>query len=348
MTLAHRIPSPRALELLDRHFTRRNIGAIVGDDDPTLYQLLRQVTYEPLAEMLSRPGKAIRARMVELAHGIVCEFRRPREAPPLHPDLPHVLELLHAGSLIVDDIEDRAELRRGQPTLHRIVGDARAINAGNFLYFLPTLLLDEMGLHPHAVLALHRAFSRQVLRCHHGQAVDLSVRVSNVPRDEVREVVEASAGLKTGALFELAFEVGVIAAEGGSVERDSLLRFARNAGIALQMMDDLTSVVVRRRRDKGLEDLLAERPTWVWAELARLCSNEEYAAFTASARRVAREQEDANALLSKIAAKVAPSADLPSRRWRGAVRTLREELGPLAAIDRLVGQLQLLEQSYGS
>lgn len=43
-------------------------------------------------------------------------------------------ELIHNGTLVVDDIEDNSELRRGQPCLHKKYGIDVAINAGNGLF----------------------------------------------------------------------------------------------------------------------------------------------------------------------------------------------------------------------
>jgi hypothetical protein len=57
-----------------------------------------------------------------------------------------VVESLHAGSLIVDDIEDDSDLRRDAATLHRIYGVPVALNAGNWLYFWPQVLLSRIPL----------------------------------------------------------------------------------------------------------------------------------------------------------------------------------------------------------
>ena len=46
-------------------------------------------------------------------------------------------EVIHNGSLIVDDIEDSSDLRRNKPCVHKIYGVDVAINAGNFMYFTP-------------------------------------------------------------------------------------------------------------------------------------------------------------------------------------------------------------------
>lgn len=50
-------------------------------------------------------------------------------------------EILHNGSLIVDDIEDSSDTRRKKPCIHKIYGVDVAINTGNFMYFSPLLYL---------------------------------------------------------------------------------------------------------------------------------------------------------------------------------------------------------------
>jgi geranylgeranyl pyrophosphate synthase len=44
-------------------------------------------------------------------------------------------EVLHNGSLVIDDIEDKSDFRRSKPCLHKIVGEDIAINAGCYMYF---------------------------------------------------------------------------------------------------------------------------------------------------------------------------------------------------------------------
>ncbi|MFO0131652.1 MAG: polyprenyl synthetase family protein [bacterium] len=50
-------------------------------------------------------------------------------------------EIIHNGSLIIDDIEDGSDLRREKPCVHKIYGTDVAVNAGNALYFIPMLFI---------------------------------------------------------------------------------------------------------------------------------------------------------------------------------------------------------------
>ena len=58
-----------------------------------------------------------------------------------HIDVAFSLELAHNATLVIDDIEDSAELRRGKPTLHKIFGIDIAVNTGSVMYFLPNSTL---------------------------------------------------------------------------------------------------------------------------------------------------------------------------------------------------------------
>ncbi len=339
-------PYSRARLLLDAHFDRHELTSLLGTDDDRVIELAREATWKPLADLLARPSKGVRARLVERAHAIVREHAAPRITADLPPDLPHLFELLHAGSLVVDDIEDDAHTRRGEPAVHRVIGTARAINAGTLLYFLPLWLCGELGLEPAVALAIHRAFARQVLKCHHGQALDLAGTVTSLPQRDVGAIVEACSALKTGALFELVATVGAVVAGASPSVRAALAKFAREAGIALQMLDDLTSVTRPARHAKGLEDLRAARPTWVWAVLARTLDAREYAALVTWLRRLAVAGEPSG-LLAELAPLVAPAEALARARWRNAVSSLRATLGPLSSIDGLVDELEALERDYG-
>ncbi|MBZ0238561.1 MAG: polyprenyl synthetase family protein, partial [Deltaproteobacteria bacterium] len=145
----------------------------------------------PARAFVARPGKRFRARLVEIAHRIAGG----RGAPP--STFPAIVELLHAGSLIVDDVEDGATTRRGEPALHLVVGTALAINTGNWLYCWPSQLVAQADLEPHVELAVHRDIQQCLVRCHHGQALDLATRIGALRRHEVPVVTAATTRLKT-------------------------------------------------------------------------------------------------------------------------------------------------------
>ena len=92
-------------------------------------KLWQEGLFQPLKHILQSSGKRLRAELWNCR--IV--WRAAKAKSPI--DLVEFVELLHAGTLVIDDIEDRSQLRRGQPTLHRVVGTPLAINTGNWMYF---------------------------------------------------------------------------------------------------------------------------------------------------------------------------------------------------------------------
>jgi geranylgeranyl diphosphate synthase type 3 len=85
---------------------------------------------EPYTYMASSPGKGFRNQFIDA-------FNHWLQVPPAQlKAIVHVVELLHNASLLVDDIEDDSELRRGKPVAHKIYGVPQAINSANYVYFL--------------------------------------------------------------------------------------------------------------------------------------------------------------------------------------------------------------------
>lgn len=217
----------------------------------------------PLSDFLNRPGKELRGRLVELGYAL--SGGDPERMPE---SLPFLIELLHAGSLIVDDIEDGSTQRRGKPALHCTYGLPVALNAGNWLYFWPQVLLSRMALSTGARLEAHERIAECLLRCHEGQALDLTARVDELSRADAPKVVRAITTLKTGQLIGLACALGAVAAGATTRRIEALAAFGRDIGIGLQMLDDLSGALNPSRRDKALEDLRGGRATWIWAWLA--------------------------------------------------------------------------------
>ncbi|HEY8943651.1 MAG TPA: polyprenyl synthetase family protein, partial [Polyangiaceae bacterium] len=216
----------------------------------------------PLREFFVRPRKDFRARILRFAW----ELGGGSGEPPQNGLL--LIEALHSGSLIVDDIQDRSTERRGGPALHLVIGEPLAINAGNWLYFHAAALAGKLGLSPRAELELRRAINDTVLRCHLGQALDLGVRIGSLPQRRVAPMVRTATALKTGSLLELAARSGALLANADVSAVETLATFGNELGVALQMLDDVSGIYNAARFHKGHEDLIQGRPTWPWAWLA--------------------------------------------------------------------------------
>jgi geranylgeranyl pyrophosphate synthase len=298
------------------------------------------VLHGPLAEFLSRPGKEFRRRLVELGYRLAGGRGEVPETLSL------VVEILHAGSLIIDDIEDEATVRRGAPALHRVHGVPRALNAGNWLYFWPFALLARLGVEEAEELALSRLVSEVLLHSHYGQALDLGVRVTDLAPGEVAAVVETSTRLRTGALFELALGLGALHAHAAPDRVAALRRLGVRFGTALQMADDLGSLTAENRRHKGLEDIENQRPTWPWAWLVEesgpagftRCASELTNLTEPSARSAFGERLGEH-VLSRGRAAI-------TRQGRRALGGLRATFGESAAAVELAAEITRLERSF--
>lgn len=67
-------------------------------------------------------------------------------------------ELIHTGSLIVDDVQDKSEKRRGGKTLHHIYGEPLAINAGNACYFIGDIVVGDSQISEQIRLKIYQLF----------------------------------------------------------------------------------------------------------------------------------------------------------------------------------------------
>lgn len=290
-------------------------------------------------DFLARPSKAFRARLIEAC--FVLAGGAPGKVPRACLE---AIELLHAGSLIIDDIQDGAETRRGAPALHRMVGTPKALNTGNWLYFVALSRLAELEVEPARGFATLRAAHACLLRCHEGQALDLGVRVSEVKAHELATLANTTSALKTGALIGFAARLGAEAAHAAESDVLALEAFGERIGIALQMLDDLGSFVSAERREKALEDLRGERVSWVWS-WARETLDE--VTFRKLLRSLGRTEEHAF-LCERLAA---ASEGIGRARARAAIEDacalLRASLGEGCALDGVLSELVRLETSYG-
>ncbi|WP_447895165.1 polyprenyl synthetase family protein [Vreelandella sp. GE22] len=155
-------------------------------------------------------------------------------------DLACAVEMVHAASLILDDIPcmDNANLRRGRPTIHRQFGESVAILAAVALLSRAYAMVAEApGLggerRAAAVAALARAVGLQGLV--QGQFLDLS------EGDKARDVdsILTANELKTGMLFNATLSLATLAADADESATHTLELFAQELGQAFQLIDDL-------------------------------------------------------------------------------------------------------------
>jgi geranylgeranyl pyrophosphate synthase len=251
-------------------------GGVVDD-------IMKVALLNPVRDVTSNRGKRIRGKLVALSYRLLAGGSTSSLVETVQwKTCAEVVELIHAGSLVVDDIEDGSITRRGKPALHIRYGLPTALNAGNWLYFWPFQLIKGLELPNRTALSVYECYHRTLLRAHFGQAMDLGSRIDRLPQIRVPDVCLATMELKTGALMGFAMVLG--ATIGGATETATSLvdEFGRDLGIALQMFDDLGNVLGIREPAKKYEDLVLYRPSWAWGCAARTSSPQNYQQFLAA------------------------------------------------------------------
>ncbi len=145
------------------------------------------------------------------------------------------VELVHSATLVHDDLIDRAQLRRGRPTVAAVAGRAMAIATGDLLFSRAFAELAR-NRDPEQLKALSDASSALA-------AGELLQRAdAYAPSIAVERYLERCR-LKTAALFEAACRLGALIAVQGTTELAAALgEFARRIGLAFQLLDDVLDV----------------------------------------------------------------------------------------------------------
>jgi geranylgeranyl pyrophosphate synthase len=151
------------------------------------------------------------------------------------------IELIHASSLILDDLPamDDAPLRRGRPSNHLEFGEPTAILAAFGLLNLSYGVLAR-AYDPALASALSTLMSTAVGLdgLIGGQAADLTATDRQISFDTLEQIHRG----KTGALFVASAAAGALTAGAGPDQQQWLAAFAKNLGLAFQIVDDLLDV----------------------------------------------------------------------------------------------------------
>ncbi len=152
-----------------------------------------------------------------------------------------VPEIIHNATLVHDDIEDNSDMRRGAPSVHKKFGVPLALNLGDFMYYFPTVaVLDSEKLPTQVKLRFLEVYQRNMLRACVGQAMDIAwgegvVDISSITESYYFQMVYG----KTGALLEMAGELGATVVGASKELTDALGRCCATLGVAFQIGDDL-------------------------------------------------------------------------------------------------------------
>jgi len=190
---------------------------------------------QSMAYTVHAPSKRVRA-VLTLLCAELCGGSATRAVPAAAAS-----ELVHASSLILDDLPamDNAPLRRGRASNHVAFGEAIAILAA---FGLLNLAYGELSRAYDASLSgalsalLSEAIGLDGLIG--GQAEDLLATDQAITFETLERIHRG----KTGALFVASASAGTLTAGAGSDQRQWLAAFAKNLGLAFQIIDDLLDV----------------------------------------------------------------------------------------------------------
>lgn len=154
------------------------------------------------------------------------------------------IEMLHAQSLIHDDLPcmDNDDFRRGQPSNHKVFGEANAVLAGDaLLSFAPQLIIEKSkGLTTEQILKLVHEFTKfaGAYSLIAGQVVDIESEGGKLVKSP-EETLDFIHMNKTASLFRLSIRMGAIMAGVSDEILEKMDNFAQKFGLAFQIYDDI-------------------------------------------------------------------------------------------------------------
>ena len=227
--------------------------------------------YRPIVYTMSIGGKRIRPRLALLTCSL---FADDIDASAVYPAIG--LEIFHSFTLIHDDIMDKADMRRGQLTVHKrwneniaiLSGDVMSIKAYEYICKAPA---DKLR----AVLELFTDTARKVCE---GQQYDMNYE--SMPVVTMDDYI-AMIGLKTSALLACSAKMGAILGGADAKSAETLYRYGYDLGLAFQITDDYLDTfgdpAIFGKNIGG--DIVNGKKTWLYIEALHLASAEQKTRF---------------------------------------------------------------------
>jgi geranylgeranyl pyrophosphate synthase/predicted secreted hydrolase len=158
-------------------------------------------------------------------------------------------EMMHVGSLIIDDVQDKSAVRRGGPAAHLLYGDSQCINSGTAAYFIGNHLLVTDKISDEKRVRIYELYFEALRAGHAGQAIDLDgfdwlmpAIVESGKGDDLERRVLAVHRLKTAAPAACLARMGAIAGGGSSAQIEGLGGFFEALGLSFQIIDDVLNL----------------------------------------------------------------------------------------------------------
>lgn len=141
------------------------------------------------------------------------------------------MELLHASTLLHDDVIDNATLRRGKKTAHEIFGSASTILAGDAMLALGNKIVAHFNN-----MELVQCYSNAIISTANGEIMEInSLRNPELGEEEYLKIAEG----KTACLIAFSCQLGAYFANANNADVMACYEFGKNLGLAFQMIDDV-------------------------------------------------------------------------------------------------------------
>jgi len=177
----------------------------------------------------NRQGKMLRASVLLLSGKLLGEVK------PLHIKIAAVVEIIHAATLLHDDVIDNSSARRFQATANSIWGANLAVLLGDYLLS-----------RAFSVTALQQRNDINKILSETAEIICRGEMLQNVSRGDFNIGIDAYLNIiekKTAVFFANCALLGAIISDADDNSRQSLYDFGLNLGMAFQITDDLTDVI---------------------------------------------------------------------------------------------------------
>ena len=185
--------------------------------------------YEPIRYILSIGGKRIRPLLMLMGYNLY------KEDVDTIMDNALALETYHNFTLLHDDLMDKSDLRRGNPTVHKKWNENTAILSGDTMLIMAYQLFNK-GVQNEKAWS---AFIDATLGVCEGQQYDIDFETRNdVTEVEYMEMIR----MKTSLLLGYALKIGALLGGADQEDVENLYTFGEKMGLAYQLQDDLLDV----------------------------------------------------------------------------------------------------------
>ena len=187
--------------------------------------------YEPIEYTLAAGGKRVRPQLAMIA----CQMFGGNEEEALPAAL--ALEVFHNFTLLHDDVMDKADMRRGRPTVHVKWNENTAILSGDQMLIEAYQLLSDVP--SDKLPKVLRLFNKMATEICEGQQYDVDFEsMEHVTKDEYLMMIR----LKTSVLLATALQIGAYIADADEQAQEALYQFGIHIGLAFQIQDDILDV----------------------------------------------------------------------------------------------------------